>query len=60
MFSGVSPDQAVENFKAKTGQDIPADFPPKQIEGSMDLFRDRLQPLMLETMSGLSLAPHNA
>jgi beta-phosphoglucomutase-like phosphatase (HAD superfamily) len=54
MFSGVSPDQAVENFKAETGQDIPADFFPKQIEGSMDLFRDRLQPLMLETVSGLS------
>eukprot|EP00527_Entomoneis_sp_CCMP2396_P009848 CAMPEP_0198137592 /NCGR_PEP_ID=MMETSP1443-20131203/1061_1 /TAXON_ID=186043 /ORGANISM="Entomoneis sp., Strain CCMP2396" /LENGTH=277 /DNA_ID=CAMNT_0043799075 /DNA_START=93 /DNA_END=926 /DNA_ORIENTATION=+ len=54
MFSGVSPDKAIENFKAETGQEIPIDFFPKQIAGSMDLFRAQLQPLMLETVSGLA------
>jgi HAD superfamily hydrolase (TIGR01509 family) len=54
MFSGVSPDKAIENFEEETGQSIPSDFFPQQIAGSMDLFRARLQPLMLETVSGLA------
>jgi len=53
MFSGVSPDQAMKNFQEATGQPIPPDFFPKQIAGSMDLFRARLEPLMLRTVSAL-------
>ena len=53
MFSGVSVDTAAENFKKETGKSIPKDFFPQQIAGSMDLFRARLQPLMLNTIQKL-------
>lgn len=54
LFSGVSPDRAMENFYRETGERLPDNFFPEQIAGSMDLFRRRLQPLMLETVTGLS------
>jgi len=53
MFSGVSPDQAETNFLQKTGHNIPPHFFPQQIAQSLDLFRQRLQPLMLETVKKL-------
>lgn len=53
MFSGVSPDKAISNFRKETGKDLPETFFPEQIAGSMDLFRARLEPLMLDTVSGL-------
>lgn len=46
LFSGVSPDKATENFIAEFGKAMPKDFFKDQIEGSMDLFRKRLTPLM--------------
>lgn len=54
LFSGVSPDKAMENFQQEMGKDIPENFFPEQIAGSMGLFRARLEPLMAETVSGLS------
>lgn len=53
LFSGVSPDKATENFKAEYGKDLPPNFFKEQIAGSMQLFRDRLQPLMFNTVQKL-------
>ena len=54
MFSGVSPDKATENFLLEKGKPLPSNFFKEQIEGSMQLFRDRLQPLMENTVNKLS------
>lgn len=54
LFSGVSPDKAEQNFLEEKGKPIPPNFFPEQIAGSMDLFRARLEPLMLETVTGLA------
>ena len=56
LFSGVSPDKAMENFKAEFKQDLPTTFFKEQIEGSMDLFRRELKPLMFDTVKELSEA----
>lgn len=50
MFSGVSPDQATANFLKEKGRPLPEHFFRDQIAGSMQLFRDRLQPLMKDTV----------
>jgi beta-phosphoglucomutase-like phosphatase (HAD superfamily) len=56
LFSGVSPDMAMENFKAEFNQDLPPTFFKEQIDCSMDLFRRELQPLMFDTVKKLSEA----
>lgn len=56
LFSGVSPDKAMENFKAEFNQDLPSTFFKEQIEGSMGLFQRELQPLMFDTVRELSEA----
>lgn len=53
LFSGVSPDKAEENFFNEMKKPIPANFFKEQIEGSMDLFRRRLQSLMKDTVQTL-------
>mmetsp|Transcript_2741 Transcript_2741/g.3850 ORF Transcript_2741/g.3850 Transcript_2741/m.3850 type:complete len:265 (+) Transcript_2741:1-795(+) len=53
LFSGVSPDRAAENFLNEFKESLPGDFFKKQIEGSMDLFRRRLIPLMYDTVTSL-------
>ena len=54
MFSGVSPDKATQNFLSEKGKPLPPNFFKEQIEGSMQLFRDRLEPLMEDTVKRLS------
>jgi len=53
MFSGVSTDQAELNFKREMNAALPSDFFKKQIAGSLDLFRQRLKPLMTNTVLDL-------
>ena len=53
IFSGVSPDLATKNFLKEFGRPLPEHFFRDQIAGSMDLFRRRLQPLMLDTVMSL-------
>jgi hypothetical protein len=43
LFSGVSPDLATKNFEQEMGAPLPQDFFKDQIEGSMQLFKDRLE-----------------
>lgn len=50
LFSGVSIDKAESNFLDEFKQPLPKDFFKKQIDGSMDLFRRRLIPLMKNTV----------
>jgi HAD superfamily hydrolase (TIGR01509 family) len=50
LFSGVSTDQAEANFKKEMNVALPSDFFRKQIAQSMDLFRQRLRPLMANTV----------
>ena len=50
LFSGVSVDEASNNFVKDKGQPLPPNFFKEQIAGSMQLFRDRLVPLMTETV----------
>jgi HAD superfamily hydrolase (TIGR01509 family) len=54
LFSGVSPDTAAANFLAEYKKPLPDDFFKKQIAGSMDLFRQRLVPLMTKTVTSLN------
>lgn len=53
MFSGVSIDQAMENFKKEMNADLPSNFFRDQVENSLDLFRRELKPLMKETVLSL-------
>jgi beta-phosphoglucomutase-like phosphatase (HAD superfamily) len=50
LFSGFSPDAATENFLKVMGKPLPNNFFKEQIEGSLQLFKDRLEPLMKETV----------
>lgn len=50
MFSGFSPDAAAVNFQQKMNMPLPENFIKDQIAGSLDLFRKRLDPLMLDTI----------
>ena len=54
LFSGVSVDKAAQNFKERYDTELPADFFPNQIAGSMDLFRARLHSLMRDTVEALA------
>lgn len=56
MFSGVSTDQAEANFLREMGSSLPRDFFANQVASSMDLFRNRLKPLMLDTVNELHKA----
>eukprot|EP01041_Mallomonas_annulata_P009770 gene9770-20314_t len=53
MFSGYSPDSAAVNFLEQMKRPLPDNFIRDQIEGSLDLFRRRLQPLMKNTIHTL-------
>ena len=53
LFSGVSVDTAMENFEAEMGSTLPPTFFKEQIEGSLDLFKRELQPLMADTVMAL-------
>lgn len=53
MFSGVSGDKAAENFLATKKAPLPDHFIRDQVAGSMSLFRERLQPLMRQTIHQL-------
>ena len=53
LFSGVSVDKAMENFEQEMGSKLPSNFFKEQIEGSLDLFRRELQPLMADTVTKL-------
>eukprot|EP01038_Epipyxis_sp_PR26KG_P013090 gene13090-17544_t len=53
LFSGVSPDTAAANFLKEYKTPLPDNFFKLQIEGSMDLFRRRLVPLMTSTVQKL-------
>ena len=53
LFSGVSIDKALENFEVEMNAQLPATFFKEQIEGSLDLFRRELQPLMADTVKAL-------
>jgi HAD superfamily hydrolase (TIGR01509 family) len=50
LFSGFSPDTATTNFEVSMKRSLPPNFFKDQIEGSMQLFRDRLIPLMDKTV----------
>lgn len=50
LFSGFSPDTATINFEESMKKPLPPKFFRDQIEGSMQLFRDRLIPLMDKTI----------
>jgi phosphoglycolate phosphatase len=50
LFSGYSPDTATQNFKEYTGYELPTNFFREQIEGSLELFREKLEPLMDNTV----------
>lgn len=53
LFSGVSVDKAMENFEAEMNAQLPPTFFKEQIEGSLDLFRRELRPLMTDTVQAL-------
>ena len=53
LFSGVSVDEAAKNFLKDKGKELPPNFFKEQIAGSMQLFRDRLIPLMTDTVLAL-------
>ena len=50
---GVSIDEAENNFFNEYKVRLPEHFFKEQIEGSMDLFRSRLEPLMVNTVTRL-------
>lgn len=50
MFSGFAPEAGMANFLAEFGHPLPANFFPDQIANSLQLFRDRLQPLNRNTV----------
>jgi len=53
MFSGFSPEAGSANFLREMGKPLPNDFFKHQVEGSLQLFRDRLEPLMDQTVLSL-------
>ena len=50
LFSGVSVDEAASNFMNEKKVPLPAGFFKEQIAGSLQLFQDRLVPLMTDTV----------
>ena len=53
LFSGFAPEAGAANFLKETGSALPDDFFKKQIEGSLQLFRDRLVTLNGDTVTKL-------
>ena len=53
LFSGVSVDEAASNFLKEKKRPLPEGFFIEQIEGSLQLFRERLVPLMTDTVLSL-------
>lgn len=56
MFSGFAPEAGAKNFEADFGKPLPEHFFRDQIEGSLGLFRDRLEPLNAKTVLALHAA----
>ena len=54
LFSGYSPDDATKNFEKEMKKPLPPNFFKDQIEGSLQLFKDRLIPLMDNTVLKLN------
>lgn len=50
LFSGVSVDEAASNFMKEKKVPLPEGFFKEQIAGSLQLFQDRLVPLMTDTV----------
>jgi beta-phosphoglucomutase-like phosphatase (HAD superfamily) len=50
LFSGVSTDEAALNFLNEMKRELPEGFFKEQISGSLQLFRERLIPLMSDTV----------
>lgn len=59
LFSGVSVDEAALNFLAEKKVPLPEGFFKEQIAGSLQLFRDRLVPLMTNTVLSLQNSGYN-
>ncbi len=53
LFSGYSPEAGANNFKSFTGKELPKDFFKEQVANSLQLFRDKLIPLMHTTVLSL-------
>lgn len=53
LFSGVSVDEAALNFLKEMKRELPEGFFREQISGSLQLFRERLVPLMSDTVLSL-------
>ena len=53
LFSGVSVDEAASNFLKEKKRPLPEGFFVEQIAGSLQLFRERLVPLMTDTVMSL-------
>lgn len=59
LFSGVSVDEAASNFLNEKKVPLPEGFFKEQIAGSLQLFRDRLVPLMTNTVLSLQSSGYN-
>ena len=53
LFSGFAPEAGAANFLKEFGKPVPEDFFKKQIEGSAQLFRERLTQLNAKTVLAL-------
>ncbi len=53
LFSGYSPEAGASNFKSFTGKELPKDFFKEQVANSLQLFKDKLIPLMHTTVLSL-------
>merc|ERR1719282_1648695 len=56
MFSGFAPEAGAANFEREFGKPLPDHFFRDQIAGSLDLFRERLEPLNAKTVLALHAA----
>ena len=56
MFSGFAPEAGAANFEAEFGKPLPENFFRDQIEGSLSLFRNRLEQLNAKTVLALHAA----
>jgi beta-phosphoglucomutase-like phosphatase (HAD superfamily) len=56
LFSGYAPEAGADRFLAEYGRPLPDDFFKDQIEGSLDLFRTRLEQLNARTVLALHAA----
>lgn len=56
LFSGFAPEAGAANFEKEFGEALPVNFFKDQIEGSLQLFRDRLIQLNADTVLALHAA----